>query len=417
MDGIDGYGAGMRPGQITIGARLRILRRWRSKTQEELAGLAGVTQGYISLVEKGLRPLDRRSIISALAGALEVSETDLVGGPHLSRDRVQSDPHKAIPPLRISLQANSLTSPAVGRARPLGQLRDEVFRTIEPLRRVCDYVGVGFLLPAVIDELYWHAAAPADEAAYRSALESLTEACVIASAVTKELGYLDLAFVAAQRAQETAALLDDPVQKGKADFMWLLTQPRRVPGAVSSRPAERAADNLEPHVHDPLGLQVLGMLTLTASLSAAVAQDSDAAVHWLDQAAEVATRIPDEPTANWQCFSAANVDMWRVSVAVERGEPGGAILGMAGKVNLGLLEPRASRRAGFLSDVGRGLAREAKMRDEAIRWLRRAEDAAPQRIRNSAAVRDTVTVMLNQSVRAAGGRELRGMASRMGIPA
>src|ERR1700734_3172843 len=113
MDGIDGYGAGMRPGQITIGARLRILRRWRSKTQEELAGLAGVTQGYISLVEKGLRPLDRRSIISALAGALEVSETDLVGGPHLSRDRIQSDPHLHVPALRVALTTASLDAPAV----------------------------------------------------------------------------------------------------------------------------------------------------------------------------------------------------------------------------------------------------------------------------------------------------------------
>ena len=36
------------------------------------------------MVETGQRPLDRRSHIAALAGALKVSETDLVGGPHLS---------------------------------------------------------------------------------------------------------------------------------------------------------------------------------------------------------------------------------------------------------------------------------------------------------------------------------------------
>jgi hypothetical protein len=90
-----------------------------------------------------------------------------------------------------------------------------------------------------------------------------------------------------------------------------------------------------------------GMLALTASLSAAAVQRADAAGDWLDRAAQVASRVPDEPTRNWQCFSATNVSIWRVGVAVERGDTGRAILGLADGVNLGLLEPRASRRAGF----------------------------------------------------------------------
>ena len=69
---------------ITIGARLRTLRRWRGMTQTQVAGLAGLSPSFLSMVETGQRPLDRRSHIAALAGALKVSETDLVGGPHLS---------------------------------------------------------------------------------------------------------------------------------------------------------------------------------------------------------------------------------------------------------------------------------------------------------------------------------------------
>jgi transcriptional regulator with XRE-family HTH domain len=71
--------------EITIGARLRTLRRWRGKTQAELAGLAGLSQSFLSMVETGQRPLDRRSHIAALASALKVSETDLIDGPHLTR--------------------------------------------------------------------------------------------------------------------------------------------------------------------------------------------------------------------------------------------------------------------------------------------------------------------------------------------
>lgn len=401
---------------ITIGARLRTLRRWRGLTQVQLADRAGISASYVSMVEHGTRLLDRRSHIAALAGALRVSETDLVGGPHLSADRLQSDPHMAIPPLRVALQTNSLSRPAVDQVRPLGQLHRAVFGTIEPLRRVCDYVGVGQLLPDCIDELYWHAANPTDEAAQRLALETLVEASVIASAVSKELNYLDLAYLAAQRAEEAAALLGDPVQKGKADFMWLLSLPREGSWNRTLAAAEQAASDLEPHATGPLGRQVLGMLTLTAALSAASMQRGDTAAHWLDAARDVSAYVPDTPTSNWQQFSPTNVTMWRISIGVERGEVGGAVLEQAKAVNLDLLEPKASRRAGFLADVGRGLAREPHTRAEAVRWLRRAEDAAPQRVRNSTAVRDAVAYLLGRATATAGGRELRGMAARMGVP-
>jgi transcriptional regulator with XRE-family HTH domain len=402
--------------EITTGARLRTLRRWRGMTQVELAGLADLSPSFVSMVEHGSRMLDRRSHIAALASALRVSETDLVGGPHLSQDRVQSDPHMAIPPLRVALQTNTLTNPAVDRARPLDDLHKTVFGQIEPFRRVCDYVGVGRLLPDVLDELHWHAAQPENEAAHRLALESLVEACVVAAAVSKELNYMDLAYLAALRAKEAAALLDDPVQKGKADFMWLLTQPRAGSWDRNLIAAEQSANELEPHARDPLGRQVLGMLTLTASLSAAAIQRGDRAAHWLDEAAHIGSRVPDEPMHTWQSFSPTNVNIWRVTVGVERGEAGGTMLELAQHVNLELFEPKASRRASFLVDVGRGLARESRTRSEAVRWLRKAEDTAPQRVRNSVSVRETVAYLLNRATAAAGGRELRGMAARMGLP-
>jgi transcriptional regulator with XRE-family HTH domain len=402
--------------EATIGARLRILRRWRGMTQAELAGLAELSPSFVSMVENGQRPLDRRSHIAAVAAALRVSETDLVGGPHLSADRLQSDPHMTIPPLRVALQTNTLTAPAVDRARPLAELHREVFGRIEPLRRICDYVSVGQQLPDVLDELHWHAAQTKDEAIRRLALETLVEACVIAAAVSKELGYLDLAYLAALRAKEAAAVLDDPVMRGKADFMWLLTLPRAGTWDRGLAAAEQAAGDLEPHARDPLGLQVLGMIMLTASLSAAAALRTDRAAHWLGEASGVAARVPDEPRRTWQSFSRTNVSAWRIAISVEGGGSGTAMLELAKDVNLDLFEPRSSRRAGILADVSRGLAREPRTRGEAVRWLRRAEDASPQRIRNSAAAHETVAYLLNRATAATGGRELRGMAARMGLP-
>lgn len=400
---------------VTIGARLRILRKWRRLTLTELAGLSGLSPSFISMAERGERFLDRRSHIAALAAALRVSETELVGGPHLSADPLQADPHTAIPALRVALETNNLANPLCERARPLGQLVTELDH-IRPLFAACDYVRLGERLPALIDELHVHAAEPANETAYRSALETLLEACVFATFRSKDLGYHDLAHLAAMRASEAAQCLDDPVALGKAAYLRIQTMPRAGSWERALVAAERAAATLEPHVDDQPGQQVLGMLALSASLAAASAHQNRTAEHWLHEAGQLAEQVPDAPEKNWSSFSTSNVNVWRVAVAVERGEAGGSVLDLAGRVDQEKLARRQSRYASFCADVGRGLAREPRMRDEAVHWLRRAEEVAPQRIRNSAPVRETVAVLLKQATVAASGRELRGMAARMGVP-
>jgi hypothetical protein len=218
------------------------------------------------------------------------------------------------------------------------------------------------------------------------------------------------------RAEEAASILDDPVQLGKAAFVRVQTLPRAGSWERTLARAEKAANALEPHAGPPLGTQVLGMLTLSASLSAAVVQNGQQAEHWLDEAAALAQRVPDAPDESWMAFSETNVGVWRVAVAVERGQSGGAVAQLAGQVHEDKLAGKDGRRAAFRADVGRGLAREPRTRPEAVRWLRRAEDAAPQWIRNNAPVRETVAYLLNRAAAAAGGRELRGMAARMGVP-
>lgn len=401
--------------EATIGARLRVLRRWRGMTQVALAGLSGLSPSFISMVETGQRPLDRRSHIGAIASALRVSETDLVGGPHLSADRQQSDPHRVIPALREALLVNRLTTPAAERARPLADLTRIVAGLAVPRLAEADLTGAGAPLPEVIDELHWHAARPADEAARRLALETLIDACIVVSGIAMYLGFGDLEHVAALRAEEAADLLADPVQRGKADFLRLSAFPRERASDRRLAVAEAAADQLEPHARDPLGLQVLGMLTLNAAMSAALVQRTGSVEHWLAESRQLASRVDDDISGNWQSFSATNVALWTLAIAVERGEAGGAVLELASTVDQSSLT-RRNRRAYFMVDVSRGLAREPKTRTEAIAWLRRAEQAAPQLVRNHPPASETVTFLLGRIRADAGGRELRGMAARMGVP-
>lgn len=69
----------------------------------------------------------------------------------------------------------------------------------------------------------------------------------------------------------------------------------------------------------------------------------------------------------------------------------------------------------YYGDIARGLAQDKRIRVEAVGMLRTAEKAAPQRVRTNPFLRDTVTDLLRRSKSDAMGRELRGIAYRMGL--
>ena len=52
-----------------IGRRLREIRTWRDLSQKELADHAGISRSYLSMIEAGQRPVERRATIEALASA------------------------------------------------------------------------------------------------------------------------------------------------------------------------------------------------------------------------------------------------------------------------------------------------------------------------------------------------------------
>jgi transcriptional regulator with XRE-family HTH domain len=331
-----------------IGARLRTLRRWRGMTIVELAGLAGVVPSAVSMWERGVRPLDRRSYISALATALRVSETELTGGPHLSADPLQSGPYQAVPALREAFAVNVIGRPASDRTRPLPEIIRE-FRALRPAYAAYDYLRQGEVLARLLHGLYVLVSDPADEAAQASAAKVLVDVCSWSAWMCHALRCPDLAQIAARAAVDAAALTGDPVAMGKAQFPRTGTAPRSWQHSLPM--TERAAADLEPHAHDEKAFEVLGMLTLRCALEAAAARNGGAADHWLSEAQALAGRVSDDdPARNWEWFGATNVAVWRVAIAVERGESGRPLLGLAADAEPAKLLP--NRRAALYCDVG-----------------------------------------------------------------
>ena len=68
---------------LTIGARLAKLREYRDLTQEQLAERAGVHVDTIGKLEQGVRQTARLTTYQALASALDIELSRLLGQPSM----------------------------------------------------------------------------------------------------------------------------------------------------------------------------------------------------------------------------------------------------------------------------------------------------------------------------------------------
>src|ERR1700754_3386648 len=84
-----------------IGQRARTIRRRRGLSLDTAAGLAGITKGYLSRLERGERSFTRRGLLEDLAAALGCSVADLTGQPYLAPDQQTAEAAAAIPALNL----------------------------------------------------------------------------------------------------------------------------------------------------------------------------------------------------------------------------------------------------------------------------------------------------------------------------
>jgi transcriptional regulator with XRE-family HTH domain len=115
-----------------------------------IAGLAGISESYLSLLETGKRALNRRSRIVALANALEVSPSELFD---LGASPLPADPatESAIRAIREAMQAVAMGIPG-GQVQPGEQLRVRA-ETALAAKQACREAEVGAMLPALIRDL------------------------------------------------------------------------------------------------------------------------------------------------------------------------------------------------------------------------------------------------------------------------
>lgn len=283
--------------------------------------------------------------------------------------------------------------------------------TLEERRGAGDYQGIAQMAPPLLLEL--HALYVRRPEHREPILCGIIGALFAVMVMTKRLGARGLPLLAGKAAQATTDELDRPEWRGAA--MWMrnnvtgsLSRPQHYARAVAT------ADQLTSSLNDETVLQSYGMLHLSAALAAAVQSDRTSAATHLDEAAAVAERM-DSDVGNFgrMWFGRTNVAVWRASVGMELGDGPKALEAVSG-IGIEAIPDRA-RLAGFYSEAGRIMLAEPKTRDTGVTTLLKAEQLAPQRIRSDLFVREAVADQLRAARRDAGGRELRGLAWRIGI--
>lgn len=356
-------------------------------SQQALADFAGLSQAYVSQIESGRRVVERRSTLTAIAAALQVSVAELTGGPD------PGDPAR---------ERSLATVPAIREAlimREAGERRDdpippEVVRRTMLAEVQADYSTAMPALPGLLRT----ATGPVFVDLLRFTMFML-----------KNHGEPDLARDAARLSLAEARKLDDPAWLGVATFAWANSLPAEV-AYLGAQAAAEAADELQPHTADPRVRQVYGILQLTAGLREAIAMRPQAAKNRVDEAKQEAASLgePDGHGFAMLMFGPTNVGVWELNITAELGDPVG-VLRVADAVMVDRL-PSAVRRANYHANRGRALAAVGGRDDEAVMAFLRAEEVAPQWLRVQATVRDTVYAILTRTRRAAVSRQLRRVA-------
>lgn len=398
-----------------IGERARMIRKRRGLSLQATAELAGISKGYLSLLERGEKRFERRSLLENLATALGCSVVDLTGQPYLPVDRGSAEALATLPAISVALYDADLDDPLDMPARDVAELAGWASQANEhSANNRYGLAGAG--LGTLLGELHVHAASD-DTDTRRTALAALVETCFVASGTARTLGNPDLAVHAARRAEDAARRLGDPALSAFA----AMTSTSALSRLGARRGAQRVAtaalaaveEHADPTVEDTAAAQAAGMLHLSSAQMAAKDRRADEADEHLTAARHLASRT-GERNALWFSFGPANVEAWSLSTAVEleRGPAVAERIERTPGYDDGLVT--ADRQSALHFDMARAYAQADGDRDAAaLRHLDTADRIAPQRIRHDPIARELVAELDSRARRRVW--ELDSLKVRLGV--
>ncbi|MBO3752109.1 helix-turn-helix transcriptional regulator [Streptosporangiaceae bacterium NEAU-GS5] len=395
---------------IPIGERIRFYRTARNKTQAVVAGLAGMSENYLSQIERGLRT-PTIATLHQLSRVLNVPVSVLLGEPSLEGDSV-------LHPVAGILQ-RVLTAYEGPRAElpDLEELRGRVDTAWSLWQgSTARYTEVAALVPdlardaqAAVRTLHTHE----DAHARRQAHQISADLYFLLRTFTKRIGRTDLSLMVADRAVASAEAADDPLRIAAAK--WNLGQILLSQGEADGAEdvAIRSIEDLQrehPERH-PDRASLEGALWLVAAIASARRHDHWTARERVQEHAAHAAQESGEGNVYWTVFGPLNVGLHCVSVAMEAGEVAEALF-MADRLDVNQ-SPSLERRMTFALEVAR--CYDQRQDDAAVILnLMNAEASGPEDLRYNTLARDLVRSLLKRA-RPTFQPQVRGIARRIGL--
>jgi transcriptional regulator with XRE-family HTH domain len=394
-----------------IGQRIASHRGRRGLTQEELAGLVGISLSMMKKIESGDRQVTRFSQLVLFAQVLRIKDLRELTGVPLP---LMPDGRRGHP------SADAVSSALMERGRTTGDppsidgLAGQIERTWQTWQQpsAFRYDRVGQQLPELIRQTQT-AVSRAEGGERRRALRLASTLYQLTRTWTKRVGEYELSLVAADRAVSCALDADDPDLAGAAAWNLAMILSARGKTEQARVVVYRAIEELTPRMDQPSQprLAVFGGLHLLGAAEAAREDQAGEAARLLETAATVAGAT-GETNHFRMVFGPTNVALHRVSTAVELGRTAEA-LALAERVAVHNA-PVVERRLTFHLDTARCYVR--KNNDvAAVHMLQRIIRESPEELRYSSLVRETLR-QLKARAKPAIDADLRPLLTAAGLP-
>lgn len=405
--------------ELPIGRRVAYWRGRRKMSQQVFADRLGKSKSWVDKVERGVRRLDKFSVIYEIADILQVDVQLLLGkDPERRTDALNCIDPVEVQEIRAALERYDSMSAYFDAAPcppPLADLR----KAVTHAWLTYQYGRYGMLTRAMPKLLRDAQAADAGFGGNdaREAAHLLGQVYQIASSVLRKLGECDLAWLAADRSMAVAQRADDPLLAGIAttrvcNALVAMGRPRpalELNVTIANRLAPGGGTSTTPEQ-----LSVYGLLLLQGAMAASRIGDTATVEDLLGGAEEAAGVLRADQNHYWTSFGPTNVLLHRAAAAVELGDGGRAV-----EIHTQRIEEAAfngllpERRAHHLLDIARGYAQIGDVA-KAGEMLLRGDRLAPSEIRCRPIAHEVMSDVLRRT-RGAPPSPIAELAEHMGV--
>ncbi|MFC3585689.1 helix-turn-helix domain-containing protein [Streptantibioticus rubrisoli] len=393
-----------------LGRKIAFNRKRRGLSQKEFARLLNRSEAWVSQVERGVRRIDRMTVLEKVAEVLELPLAELAAEAPIVASVAEGEPPGASR-LRLVLSSAHSLKAILGHHEPpdVPALRSEVDRAWD-LTHQGKYADLADLLERLVPRL---------EAAARSAPEEqrpglfrlLAATYHTCSGALANMGEPEAAWIAVDRSVVAAERANDPLLMAAGEFRLSIVFLGARHFDQAAQASGTAADALRPLAESGQieAVALRGALTLQRAVAAAKANDAETAYAYLRDARGMAEQVGSGRNDYNTEFGPTNVGLHEVSVAVDLGDAGVA-LRAAESIDASVLS--SERQTRFQIDIARAHAQRRQV-DSAVSALLMARQLSPEMVRAMPSVKQLVMDLLTMSQPPSD--QLRSLASELGV--